>query len=117
MRVDYTGPAADLTEQACAAGWRPVFESWLAAAIERGVSEPNAMVLATISADGLPATRTVLCKGMSDTGIAFYTNYESGKARGHFVATGIRPTFMDRLESAGVRLPSSAFRERVMLKD
>ena len=32
-------------------------------------------------------------------------------------ATGVRPTFMDRLESAGVRLPSSAFRERVMLKD
>ena len=42
---------------------------------------------------------------------------ESGKARGHFVSTGIRPTFMDRLESAGVRLPSSAFRERIMLKD
>ena len=42
---------------------------------------------------------------------------EGGKARGHFAATGIRPTFMDRLESAGVRLPSSAFRERIMLKD
>ncbi|MCA9269583.1 MAG: CpaF family protein, partial [Planctomycetales bacterium] len=42
---------------------------------------------------------------------------ESSRARGHFVATGIRPTFMDRLESAGVRLPSSAFRERIMLKD
>ena len=42
---------------------------------------------------------------------------EAGKARGHFVASGIRPTFMDRLESAGVRLPSSAFRERIMLKD
>jgi pilus assembly protein CpaF len=42
---------------------------------------------------------------------------ESGRARGHFLATGIRPTFMDRLESAGVRLPSSAFRERIMLKD
>jgi pilus assembly protein CpaF len=42
---------------------------------------------------------------------------ETGRARGHFIATGIRPTFMDRLESAGVRLPSSAFRERIMLKD
>ena len=42
---------------------------------------------------------------------------EAGKARGHFVATGIRPTFMSRLEAAGVRLPSSAFRERIMLKD
>jgi pilus assembly protein CpaF len=33
------------------------------------------------------------------------------------MATGIRPTFMDKLESAGVRLPSSAFRQRVMLED
>ena len=42
---------------------------------------------------------------------------ETGRARGRFVATGIRPTFMDRLESSGVRLPSSAFRERVMMED
>jgi pilus assembly protein CpaF len=42
---------------------------------------------------------------------------ERGRAVGHFHATGIRPTFMTRLESSGVRLPSSAFRERIMLKD
>jgi pilus assembly protein CpaF len=42
---------------------------------------------------------------------------ESGRAFGKFVATGIRPTFMDRLESSGVRLPASAFRQRVMLED
>ncbi len=42
---------------------------------------------------------------------------ETGKARGRFVATGVRPSFMDKLESAGVRLPASAFRERVMLVD
>ena len=42
---------------------------------------------------------------------------ESGRARGRFISTGIRPSFMDRLESAGVRLPASAFRERVMLED
>ena len=42
---------------------------------------------------------------------------EGGRAMGRFLATGIRPTFMSRLESAGVRLPSSAFRERVMLQD
>jgi len=42
---------------------------------------------------------------------------ESGRALGRFVSTGIRPTFMDRLESAGVRLPGSAFRERVMMED
>jgi len=42
---------------------------------------------------------------------------ESGRAVGHFEATGVRPTFMDRLESAGVRLPASAFRQRVMMQD
>ncbi len=42
---------------------------------------------------------------------------ETGRAYGRFIATGVRPTFMDRLEAAGVRLPSSAFRERVMMED
>jgi pilus assembly protein CpaF len=41
---------------------------------------------------------------------------ENSKAFGEFRCTGVRPTFMDRLESAGVRLPASAFRERVMMK-
>src|SRR3990172_3837775 len=39
---------------------------------------------------------------------------QNGRACGHFQATGIRPSFMSRLESSGVRLPASAFRERVM---
>jgi pilus assembly protein CpaF len=39
----------------------------------------------------------------------------NGRAHGNFVCTGIRPTFMDKLEQAGVRLPASAFRQRVMM--
>ena len=39
-----------------------------------------------------------------------------GKAYGNFIATGIRPTFMEKLERAGVRLPASAFRQRVMMQ-
>jgi pilus assembly protein CpaF len=42
---------------------------------------------------------------------------ENGRARGRFEATGIRPSFMEKLESAGVRLPSSAFRQRTMMQD
>jgi len=42
---------------------------------------------------------------------------QNGRAVGYFEATGIRPTFMNRLESCGVRLPASAFRERIMLRD
>jgi pilus assembly protein CpaF len=42
---------------------------------------------------------------------------ENGRAYGRFLATGIRPTFMDRLESSGVRLPSSIFRQRTLMED
>jgi pilus assembly protein CpaF len=42
---------------------------------------------------------------------------ENAKTIGRFVSTGVRPNFMDRLEAVGVRLPGSAFRERVMLVD
>jgi pilus assembly protein CpaF len=40
---------------------------------------------------------------------------EDGKAYGQFECTGVRPSFMERLEQAGVRLPASAFRERVIM--
>lgn len=42
---------------------------------------------------------------------------EQSRAYGRFVSTGVRPTFMGRLESSGIRLPASAFRQRVMLED
>lgn len=41
---------------------------------------------------------------------------EDGKAHGYFEATGVRPSFMPRLESAGIRLPASAFRQRIMMR-
>ena len=36
------------------------------------------MVLATVAA-GRPMSRTVLCKGVHDSGITFFTNYDSAK--------------------------------------
>ncbi len=39
---------------------------------------------------------------------------ESGRAFGHFEATGVRPSFMERLERAGVRLPSNLFAARAL---
>ncbi|MEM1224789.1 MAG: CpaF family protein [Planctomycetota bacterium] len=41
---------------------------------------------------------------------------ENGKAFGHFECSGVRPGFMEKLEASGVRLPASAFRERVMME-
>lgn len=37
---------------------------------------------------------------------------ENGRAFGHFEATGVRPSFMHRLEQAGVRLPANLFAAR-----
>ena len=37
---------------------------------------------------------------------------EEGKAFGHFEATGVRPTFMQRLEASGIRLPANLFAAR-----
>ncbi|ROR89973.1 pyridoxamine 5'-phosphate oxidase [Nocardioides aurantiacus] len=54
---------------------------WLDEAVEAGLHEPNAVVVATVGADGLPAARTVLLKGLDDTGFVFYTNYDSRKGR------------------------------------
>lgn len=56
------------------------FEQWFAEAQEVEIEEPNAMCLATASADGQPSTRIVLLKGFSARGLVFYTNYESRKA-------------------------------------
>ena len=41
----------------------------------------------------------------------------NGRAYGQFEATGVRPSFVSRLEAAGVKLPSNLFQERVLLKD
>jgi pyridoxamine 5'-phosphate oxidase len=43
--------------------------------------EPNAMILATVSASGQPSARAVLLKGLDERGFIFYTNFESRKAQ------------------------------------
>lgn len=56
-------------------------ERWLEEADEQGVYEPNAMVISTIDPDGAPTSRTVLCRGVSEHGITFFTDYTSQKGR------------------------------------
>src|ERR1700754_2177086 len=58
------------------------FDAWFHDALDcAGIQEPNAMVLATVSADGQPHARYVLLKGFGPEGFIFFTNYESDKAR------------------------------------
>ncbi len=56
------------------------FERWLVEAINAGLTEPNAMVVATVDADGQPWSRWVLLKDYDGRGFTFYTNYGSFKS-------------------------------------
>jgi pilus assembly protein CpaF len=42
---------------------------------------------------------------------------QNGRAFGQFEATGVRPSFMQRLEASGMKLPTNLFQERVLLSD
>lgn len=81
-RSEYSGPGLDPDTMA----ENPVveFAGWFQAAQDAGLPQPNAMSLATATADR-PSVRTVLLKGFDDAGFVFYSNYESRK--GHDLAT------------------------------
>jgi pyridoxamine 5'-phosphate oxidase len=79
MRVDYRPDHLDL--DVLAPTWHEQLGSWLADAAAAGLVEPNAMVLATVDADGRPASRSVLCKAIDPGGVVFFTNYTSAKSR------------------------------------
>ena len=58
-----------------------LLDRWFDAAVSAGITEPNAMALATVGADGRPSVRVVLCKGFDERGLVFYTGYGSRKSR------------------------------------
>lgn len=78
MRVSYE--EGTLSESELAATWYEQLQLWLDDAIRASAPEPNAMVLATANAAGLPASRTVLAKGLDGRGVVFFTNYTSAKS-------------------------------------
>jgi pyridoxamine 5'-phosphate oxidase len=57
------------------------FERWWQQAVDAGLGDPTAMVLATLDEHGAPWQRIVLLKGLSRGSFVFYTNYDSDKAR------------------------------------
>ena len=79
LRTDYKRAALD--ERDVAADPHAQFARWFADAVAAKVPEPNAMTLATADADGRPAARIVLLKGVDDRGFALYTNQDSRKGR------------------------------------
>ncbi len=77
MRVAY--PDGVMDERDIAGSWYEQLARWLEDAVTAGLPEPNAMVLATANAEGLPSSRSVLAKGLDPRGVIFYTNLTSGK--------------------------------------
>jgi len=57
------------------------FQRWFEDAASAGISQPNAMALATVSHDGRPSARIVLLKRVDKRGFEFFTNYVSRKGK------------------------------------
>jgi pyridoxamine 5'-phosphate oxidase len=91
MRRSYAG--AELDEQSVAATWFEQFRRWFVEAVD-ALTEPNAMVLATVGPTSRPSARTVLLKAYDEAGLVFYTNATSRKAQelaANPVATAVFP--------------------------
>jgi pyridoxamine 5'-phosphate oxidase len=58
-----------------------LFAAWFEEAKNAEPSDPEAMALATVDADGLPNVRMVLLKGFDERGFVFYSNEDSRKGR------------------------------------
>ncbi len=56
------------------------FSLWFDQAQKTTISDPTAMVLATVNFDGQPSQRTVLLKYYDEKGFVFFTNFGSRKA-------------------------------------
>lgn len=54
---------------------------WHDEALRAGVTEPNAMTVATVGLDGVPDARIVLVRAADARGLVFYTNYRGAKSR------------------------------------
>ncbi|MFN6964701.1 MAG: pyridoxamine 5'-phosphate oxidase [Pyrinomonadaceae bacterium] len=57
------------------------FGVWMQEALDSQLTEPTAMMLATVDAECRPSTRIVLLKEFGERGFVFFTNYESKKSR------------------------------------
>lgn len=78
MRQEYPEEKG-LSRDDLAGDWPTQFAHWFADAVAFGLSEPNAMVVATADPTARPSVRTVLLKAYDERGFVFFTNYESRK--------------------------------------
>lgn len=69
-----------LTEEALPVSPFVQFKRWFEDVLASEISDPTAMVVSTVDAEGCPDSRVVLLKGIENDTFLFYTNYESSKA-------------------------------------
>ncbi len=79
LRQEYR--SATLSEKEVAPDPISQFSKWFSEALASSLTEPNAMTLATATADGKPSARIMLLKGFEEKGFVFYTNYLSRKGQ------------------------------------
>jgi pyridoxamine 5'-phosphate oxidase len=77
LRREYASRSLD--EKSADADPIAQFHVWFEEALRAEVLDANAMTLATITADGLPAARIVLLKDIDEHGFVFFTHYRSPK--------------------------------------
>jgi pyridoxamine 5'-phosphate oxidase len=86
LRRDYS--AHGLSEEEAGDDPFALFHRWFAQALAAELADPNAMILATATPDGVPSARAVLLKALDARGFTFFTNYDSRK--GHEMAANSR---------------------------
>jgi pyridoxamine 5'-phosphate oxidase len=57
------------------------FRTWYEESMKANIKDPNAMVLSTVSSEGMPCSRVVLLKVITNDSLVFFTNYRSRKAK------------------------------------
>ena len=78
LRTDYQKSVLnieDLTEDPIT-----LFQQWLSKAITYS-NDANAFVLSTVNINGVPSSRVLLLRGITEKGFSFFTNYSSRKSQ------------------------------------
>jgi pyridoxamine 5'-phosphate oxidase len=86
LRREYS--AGGLSEVEAGSDPFALFRKWFDQAKSAELTDPNAMILATSTPEGIPSARVVLLKNLDDRGFTFFTNYDSRK--GHEMAANPR---------------------------
>lgn len=69
------------------------FSVWFEEAVNAQLLDPYAMLISTVDEIGLPHSRVVYLRNISDEGMVFYTNYNSQKGKNISASNKIAITF------------------------